>query len=199
MTTSSRSASAYMSTYWRLASMLALCTGAASGCAQHRVATSFAELEKSVKPGRTVYVTGMNGDIRKGKLERLTGANAAVRVSGATVDVLERETVKIEVPESLWQGAAVGAVVGALLGAAGEQAAEVFSFCLTEELTACESGMPLRGLAMGGGLGAAIGAGLDALVWKRTRVFAAPRTGKGVMISPIAGAGGIGLRLTARF
>ena len=54
-------------------------------------------------------------------------------------------------------------------------------------------------MAIGAGLGAAIGAGIDALVWKRTRIFAAPRDGGSVVLSPIAGPHGVGLRVTARF
>ena len=85
------------------------------------------------------------------------------------------------------------------MGAAGGQSAELFSDCFTAELTACESDTQTAGMLVGIGLGAAIGAGIDALVWKRTRIFAVPQKGGTVVLSPIAGPRGVGLRVTARF
>ena len=125
MSMSTHPARAPLNTCRRALSTLALCAMASGGCAQHRVATSFADLEKSVKPGRTVYLTSTNGEVRKGKLERLTGTGADINVSGTTVHFLERDTVQIAVPEPLWHGALIGAVAGVLFGGAAEQSAEL--------------------------------------------------------------------------
>ena len=106
----------HLDTAMSVATATAVCLAASAGCAGHRVATTFAELESSMKPGRTVYVTGTNGILQEGSLERFGGGSAAVTVSGATVQVLERETARIAVPEPLWQGAVIGGATGALLG-----------------------------------------------------------------------------------
>jgi hypothetical protein len=191
-----------LKTCGRALPILALCVMACGGCARHRIATSFAELEKDVKPGQTVYLTSANGDVKKGKLERFTGTSADVNISGGTVRFLERDTLRIAVREPLWHGAVIGAASGLVLGSAGEQAADFYSFCPTAEgLGPCESGMPVRGMLIGAGLGAAIGAGIDALVWRRTRIFDSPQTekSKSLVLSPLAGRRGVGLRLTARF
>ncbi len=71
----------------RAFSTLALCAIISGGCAPHRIATTFEGLEKSLKPGRTVYVTTASGEVLEGKLEHVSGANAAVNVSGRTVPV----------------------------------------------------------------------------------------------------------------
>ncbi len=201
---------------WRLkttcrhaAAAVAICLVASGGCARHRIATTFTELETGVKPGRTVYVTNTTGQIQKGTLERFTPASADVNVSRATVHVLERDTVRITVREPLWQGLVIGAGAGAFLGGLAQAYGEAYGCALDEGFGSvlgsapssdCDS-QPVTGMLIGAGLGAAIGAGLDALMWKRTTVFASPKAGKTarVTLAPIAGRRGVGIRVTTRF
>ena len=120
-------------------------------------------------------------------------------ISGSTVQVPARETAGIAVPESLWQGPVIGAAAGAVLGAAGQATAQSYDCFLGGERS-CESGTPALGLLMGAGFGSALGAGIDALVRRRTTVFSLPQTsGSSVVISPMVGRGSAGIRLTAVF
>ncbi len=141
----------------------------------------------------------MTGETHKGKLEALSAGDVRVTISGSTVQFPARETVGIAVPEPLWQGAVIGAAAGAVLGAAGQATAQSYDCFLGTEKS-CESGTPALGLLMGAGFGGALGAGIDALIWRRTTVFSAPRTsGSSVVISPVVGRGTAGIRLTAVF
>ena len=168
-------------------------------CAQHRVASSFVELEPRVKTGRTIYVTSVSGDVRKGRLEKFSAAGARMNVSGVSIEVLERDTVQIAVPEPLWQGAVIGAVAGAAAGAAAQQSAEAYG-CALGSARDCHSGTPVGGVLLGTGLGAAIGTAIDALIWKHTRVFTAPdATRPHALLAPALGRRSLGLRLTAMF
>ena len=170
-----------------------------AGCAQHRVATSFGELEPRLKRGQTIYMTTVRGETHKAKLEALSAGHARVTISGATVQIPARETVSIAVPEPLWQGALIGAAAGAVVGAAGQATAQSYDCFLGAERS-CESGTPALGLLMGAGIGSALGGGIDALVWRRTTVFSVPRTsGPSVVISPVVGRGTAGIRLTGVF
>jgi hypothetical protein len=63
-----------------------------AGCAQHRVATSFGELEPRLTHGQTIYVTTVTGETHKGKLEALSAGHARVTISGSTIQVPARET-----------------------------------------------------------------------------------------------------------
>jgi hypothetical protein len=55
-------------------------------------------------------------------------------------------------------------------------------------------------MMIGAGMGSAIGAGIDALIWKRKRVYAAPGgTPVRVVLFPIAGKRTTGMRLTMIF
>lgn len=183
----------------RLSFMIASCVIATGGCAQHRIATSFAELQPRMKTGQTIYVTTVNGDVQKGTLETLSPGAARVNISGAATQVLERDTVHIAVREPLWQGAVIGAVTGALLGGTAQSAGEAYG-CAFGSAADCASKNPVAGLLIGAGLGSAIGAGIDALIWKRKRIFTAPQTTRPrVVLSPMVGRRTGGLRLTATF
>jgi len=110
--------------------MIVICVIATGGCAQHRIATSFAELAPRVKTGQTMYVTTFSGDVHKGTLETMSAGKARVNISGATMQISEQETAQIAVPEPLWQGAAFGAVTGAALGGLAQQRGEAYGCVL---------------------------------------------------------------------
>ncbi len=109
-------------------------------------------------------------------------------------------------PEPLWQGAVIGAASGAALGGFAQAMGEVADMCgLGAALSGspppdCGSHVP-RSMLIGAGIGAVIGAGLDALMWKRTTVFATPEAGTGtrVGLSPIADRRRVGLRVMVDF
>jgi hypothetical protein len=79
---------------------------ATGGCAQHRIATSFAELAPRVKTGQ-MYVTTLSGDVHKGTLEAMSAGTARVNISGATMQISERETAQIAVPEPALAGSRI--------------------------------------------------------------------------------------------
>lgn len=172
---------------------------ASSGCAQHRVANSFAELQPRLKVGQTLYLTVAGGEVRKGTLDAFSAEGAQVRIAGATTQFSERDTVQIAVPEPLWQGAVIGAASGAALGASAQLVGQAHE-CFFGSAGACGSRTPVAGLVMGAGLGTAIGIGIDALVWKRTTVFtAAGAAHRRIVVSPTARRRSAGIQLTAVF
>jgi hypothetical protein len=67
-----------------------------AGCAQHRVATSFGELEPRLKRGQTIYVTTVRGETRKGKLEALSAGHARVTISHAELRQIARRHMRGE-------------------------------------------------------------------------------------------------------
>ena len=181
-------------------SIVVLSVVASGGCAGHRVATTFAELEPRMKRGQTIYLTTAGGSERKGILESLSAGGAQVRISGTAVQVAERDTVRISVAEPLWQGALVGAVVGGFMGGAAQQVGEGTGCILSMNPDCNAGGTPVLGMLMGAGLGSGVGAGIDALVWRRKRIFAAPQTTRlRLELSPIAGRRTKGLQVTASF
>ena len=171
---------------------------AAAACGQHRVATSFAELQPRLAPGQTLYLTDTAGAQRKARLETLSASAVRFSLAGTSGQLLERDTAAISVPEPLWQGTVVGAIVGIFLGGATQQIGEAYG-CVLSSDAECESNVPLAGMAIGAGLGGAIGAGLDAVMWRRTRVFSAPGVHSGLRVSPIVSGRSAGVRVSVSF
>jgi hypothetical protein len=179
--------------------MIAIGVTAAVGCGRHRVATSFAELSPRLKTGQTIYLTTVNGEVQKGALEDISDAGARIRMSGATLQHLERDTAQIAVPQPLWHGAVIGALTGAALGSAAADVARAPA-CFFGDEAACEPSARVGGLLVGAGLGTAIGIGIDALVWKRTTVFTASQaTPTRIVLAPLVRRHGAGLRIIATF
>jgi hypothetical protein len=91
-----------------------------AGCAQHRVATSFGELEPRLKRGQTIYVTTARGETHKGKLEALSAGHVRITIAGSTVQV----PAIFSLPQTSGSSVVISPVVGK--GTAGIRLTAVF-------------------------------------------------------------------------
>jgi len=145
------------------------------GVSAQTIATSFAALQKLLTTGETVFVTDTDGHRTKGEVANISPSSLIILTPAArtfaTTNVSE-----IQRSNSLKNGALIGLVVGAAVGAAGIAAM-------------CADGPncgPWLGIgAESAGIGAAVGAGIDALVGKGGRVlYRSPQVARRVGISP---------------
>jgi hypothetical protein len=131
-------------------------------------AHSFEELQRLLKVRQTVVVTDLSGWAVKGRIDRLS---TSITVGGRTfTDTAIRE---ISLPDPLWNGILIGAAVGTglatwdyLIDPSEPGNAAIFTVAI--------------------GLGAAIGAGIDALRTKRGKlVYASPRQTTAMRVLPL--------------
>jgi hypothetical protein len=128
---------------------------------------SFAELERTLKVRQTVVVTDETGQALKGKVDKLS--SDSITVDGHTfIDAAVRE---IRLSDPLWNGMLVGAAVGTglatwdyLIDPSEPGNGAIFSIAI--------------------GLGAAIGAGIDALRTGRL-LYASPRQKPEIQAQPV--------------
>ncbi len=149
---------------------------------------SFDQLKTRLRPGSTIYVTDATGHEIKGKILEI--ASTSLRLSGQrTFSKAEVLTVFQRPPDSLKTGALVGLGVG------------VGTVMVLTGMYGGGSGVELAYVYCGG-IGAAIGAGIDALVpWPKQLVYAAPGSGPSTYLSvaPIATPGTKGVALSLAF
>ena len=173
------------------------------------VATSFEELRALVKPGDTIYLTDASGRKTKGKLGELSASSLEflVRKTGpdgretlvpqARLSERDVRQILLERHDSLWNGTLIGLAPGAAIGS-------IFLFtgggcdCYT-----LASRAPFAGgiFLFVGGIGAVIGAAIDALIIERTTVYyqASGQRPSGVQISPLFSKSGAGIQMSVRF
>jgi hypothetical protein len=131
------------------------------------VATSFEELRFNVKVGDTVYVTDDSGTSeQRARVLELTASSLAVSIDGVRRDLSERNIQRIRrrLPDSRKNGVLIGFFVGAAAstGAAMRLASPVGS---------CRGRCAAVNVLYGGGVGALIGLGIDALVQGRRDIY----------------------------
>lgn len=131
------------------------------------LAGSFDQLRVLVKAGDTVRVTDRAGDEVRGRLTDISPSSLTLRVDGARRTFLEGEIAAIHQRrhDSLANGAKWGFAVGAGLGVlAGAVIASEYKDGGTAVI-------PLLALAYGG-MGAGVGAGIDAMHSSEQVIFA---------------------------
>jgi hypothetical protein len=161
------------------------------------VAQTFDELQGMLKVGQTVYVMDETGRQTKGKV-------AGVSASALTMLVPEKRTftegtvTRINRADAVWNGALIGLGVGAIPGA----------WLGTVYCDECQhrTGPVLTGVLLFGGIGVAIGAGIDALVGKVGRLAytsrqppAPSQQRTGVFVSPVIGKDRQSVLVSVRF
>jgi hypothetical protein len=137
-----------------------------------------------VRPGDTVSVTDVNGREVSGRITDLSASSLALTVEGSPREWREAEvaTIKQRRGDSLANGALIGLGVGAGVAAVGI-AMWVNSDTYEGETTAGEA---VGVTFLYGGLGAAIGTGIDALITRRQVVFERrSASGVSVQIAPM--------------
>jgi hypothetical protein len=153
-----------------LAAFVILATNTATA---QTVSSSFEELRQALKKGQTVVVTDTSGRRTKGKWGALTLTEDTVREIRAT--------------DPVRNGALIGAAVGTGLA--------TWDYFI-------DPSEPGNGVifTVAIGLGAAIGAGIDALVNRGGKlVYTAPRQTRRLTISPIVGRHRQGALVSVRF
>jgi hypothetical protein len=151
------------------------------------LAGTFDQLRVLVKPGDTLTVTDAAGVPVRGKLVTLSTASLSLDVSGSRklFQNSEIDTIARRTPDSLRNGALIGlAIGGGLFGSAVGAATSHWGYAASAALVY-------------GGLGAAIGAGVDAMI-EGPRVIYARAAAKpvGISIAPARSGRGRGVVAT---
>ena len=141
--------------------------------------------------GDTIFVTDDSGRQTRGRVVDVSASHLVL----STPDRLrvERFTItEIRRPDRLWNGLAIGFAAGLLPGA-------FLGHLSCEDSDTCTSG-PIAGALVIGGLGAAIGVGIDELRKRPGPVIysATPHTAR-ISMSPVLARGRHGVRVGIRF
>jgi hypothetical protein len=162
-----------------------------------QTATSFEQLQLLVKPGDSVYVTDSSGNTVKGRISQLSSTSFGLTVNGQRRDLLQTDVWQIRQwrNDSLKNGALIGLGVGAGLGTVGAIG------CWSAEGESCgAAAVGLIGLA--GGIGAAIGVGLDALIPAKQTIYqnyTSNRTSGTFRVAPIVNRKDKGIKVAFSF
>jgi hypothetical protein len=173
------------------------------------VATSFDQLRSLVKPGDTVYVTDASGHKTKGRLGELSASSLEllVRKTGpdgrdtfvpqARLSEGDVSQIVVQRRDSLLNGTLIGLAPGAAIS---------LLFLVADGGCDCYDVGGRAGFAGGillfaGGIGAAIGAAIDASITKRETVYyrAPGKRSPGVLVSPLLSKSGVGIQMSVRF
>jgi len=159
------------------------------------VATTFKDLQTSVRAGTTIAVKERNGKVAKGRLESVTGSSLRLRLrDAAALDFAEMDVARITVTDPRWNGLLIGAAAGGgSFAVLGEE-----SCTSPQAVPGCQRLSRGAGIATMAAIGAGIGVGFDAL--RRRRVFLGPVAHRArVSIRPEFGRRRTGIVLTSRF
>lgn len=130
-----------------------------AGCAEKRVATTFTAMEKRVPAGTTVYVTTTNGEHLRGRFADVSASSVKLSLGdGSTRDFTPSDVAEIRMKDPLWNGVLIGGAAGLMVGAMSDEsctARNASPHCLKISHGA--------GVAISAGIGATIGAAIDAL------------------------------------
>ena len=140
------------------------------------VANSFEDLQRMLKKGQTVFVTDDTGRETKGKVAEVSDDSLIINTPAPRTFARESIT-RVRHTDSLKNGALIGGGIGTGLA--------MWDYLIDPS----EPGNAVV-FAVGIGLGAAIGAGIDALV---------SRGGRALWISPLAGKDRQGVLVSVRF
>lgn len=152
--------------------------------------TDAERIQARVTQGQNVSITDDQGRQVQGKIRALTADGLTLLVDGTTADVAYDRIVRIDRPnDGLANGALIGLGVGAGLGLA-VIASEDQSDCLPATFFCSDTGTGgyVAGALLLGGLGTAVGVGIDALIHRDREIY---RRGGGAVatIAPVLGHG----------
>lgn len=170
---------------------------------------SFTELQGMLRRGQMVVVTDESGRETQGKLAELSVSSLVIFTKEKTHDSrgMEHETwtakqsfaegaiKEIRRRDSLGNGALIGLAVGAIPAVV---AAVVFGGACANEGGSCPAysvGLP----ALFAGAGAAIGAGVDAMIGRHKVVYVSPPRTRALTFSPVFGRDRQGVLVSVRF
>jgi hypothetical protein len=180
----------------RILAVLVLSLAAVVNAAAQGIATSYQELRLLIRPGDTVTLVDSTGQEVSGRITDLSASALAMTVDGRPREWRETEvaTITHRRQDSLLNGALIGLGVGAATAAVGSA---VWAANTVGETSA---GSVAGVIAIYGGLGAAIGTGVDAMITKHYVIFdRQPGSGVTVNVAPQLGPGRAGARLSIGF
>ena len=145
------------------------------------------QVPAEISPGQRVEITTVDGRKFKGKVEAVEGSTVAV-VNSVYRGVFRHEeiaTIALQ-KDSLWNGAIFGLAIGAAAGVLSADTSKNESpFCGMGIWDDCGGDSRAGAMAVNAGLGALVGAGVDALISKRDRYLF--RKSASATISPVIG------------
>ena len=161
------------------------------------VAASFEELRFKVKAGDTVYLTADGGTSeQEARVLELSASALAVSIDGVRRDLVEGNVTRIRqrLPDSRKNGALIGFLIGAAGSTVGAKAME-------SPAGACSGGCVAANVLVGGGLGALVGLGIDALIQGRKDIYVrgASRSSVDVVLRPSLTAQAKSITVSLRF
>ena len=174
---------------------LLLCAGTTRVDAQG-VASSFDQLSVLVKPGDKISIVDMTGREAEGRIGKLSRDELTLVTKAGARQLGQRDVAQIRQrrSDSLQNGAIIGAAAGA--GYSLGMLALVASMA--------DGGGPIpigvvTGMVVFTGMGAAAGAGTDALITRRQVIYEKPGGGGTVSISPLFLDGRRGVAVSVKF
>lgn len=182
----------------RIVMMLGLCMVVPLAAAAQGIANSYQELRLLVRAGDTVTVTDNGGQQVSGRITDLSASSLALMVDGRPRQFAESEvaTISQRRGDSLANGALIGLVIGAALPAIGL----VVAVNRDDYDDDVSGGEVAAIIAVYGGLGAAVGVGIDALITRRMVIFERRSTsGVTFAIAPLVGPARVAARLSIGF
>ncbi|MEO6237425.1 MAG: hypothetical protein ABIQ52_10545 [Vicinamibacterales bacterium] len=145
-----------------------------------------------MRDGQKVLITDDQGQQFMGRIGTMTPAALTIVVDGKSVDVPYDRIVRVDRPnDGLANGALIGLGVGAALGFAAVASEDRNGNCAAGDFYCGDatSGGYLAGTLIMGGLGTAVGVGIDALIHRKHEIYrrgvgahttVAPALGRGV-------------------
>lgn len=177
------------------AAFLLLCVGGTRVEAQG-VASSFDQLSVLVKPGDKITVVDLAGREAEGRIGMLSRDRLRLVTPAGPWELGEVDVAQIRQrrSDSLQNGAIIGAAAGAGYGLA----------LLAIAASANDGGGPIpagvvTGMVVFTGIGAAAGAGIDALIARKQVIYRKPPGENRFSVSPLLGRGRRGAAVTLTF
>ena len=167
-------------------------------------ARSFQDLQRTLKAGQQVvlmpYPSNEAGREIRAIVSALSATSLVLLIDGMPREFREDSVAHIDRPgDRLKNGILIGMTAGFVV-----PAAIIFGLCQPHSGGECVEALfapvvgPPWGL-LGAGIGAAAGAGIDAMVGGRTRIYASPRKTSGVTLSPLLAKDRRGALVSVRF
>jgi hypothetical protein len=148
------------------------------------------DLETTVTPGTTVWITDATGREEKARIVGVSGGIVTITGGGAIrrLRTSEISRVRVRQPDTV--------ISGTLIGAGAAVASGLFVCRLTEPWEVCRDIGPIVRI---GAIGAGVGIGIDALTRRRRIIYEAPPRTLRLRALPIVARRAAGLQLTLHF
>jgi hypothetical protein len=163
--------------------------------------TDTEKIRARVKHGQKVSITDDQGQEIKGRISTMTADGLTILVDGQSADVPYDRIVRIDRPNDILKnGALIGFGVGAALGVLAMASYSEPEGCQAVRAWGCgepSAGGMFAGTLLLGGLGTAVGVGIDALIRRDSKIY--QRGGAHATLSPVLASGVRAARASLRW